>query len=143
MKFENKIVWKTLKWDMGNYRNFLLIDCIVSGDMNNIWGMLRGKITGDMNNIDYVCWTEIEWDMNNLKKSFDYEDEIKKKEEDIPSNIPPEIREAIEIRNEAMAFQKEVVERTAVIEKKKSDYYKKHWTILEKMSEYRKWLIWF
>lgn len=91
-----------------------------------------------MNNIKYICWTDIEWDMNNIKYSFDYEDEQKKKELSAPSNLPPEIREAIEIRNEAMAFQKEVIEKTAKIEKRKTDYYKKYWTLTEKMWSYLK-----
>ena len=71
--------------------------------------------------------------MNNISNSFEYEEEQKKKELDIPSNLPPDIREAIEIRNEAMEFQKEVIEKTAKIEKRKNDYYKKYGTLTGKM----------
>lgn len=135
-KFKNKLVGKTINSNMGEYEDFLLIDCIVNGNMNEIGWMLRGELNGNMNDVEYICWTDISWNMNDIDKSFDYEEEVEKKETHVSSKLPEQMQVALWIFNDAIEFEKTTLDWARDIEKRKNDYFKKYWTLPEKMEAY-------
>lgn len=52
--------------------------------------------------------------------------------------IPEDVSEAIRIQNDYMNFQKETMEKLADLEKRKTEYYSKYWTWLDKVKNYFK-----
>ena len=125
---------KTISWDMWNYPNIILKNCIVSWDMNRIWTIIWWKISWDMNIVTYWSEIQITWDMNTIKNHFDIEEE--KKVWPDRSNLPEEIREALEIKDEAESLQKETMEKTLNLKKRTNDYYKKYGKWFEKTQAY-------
>ena len=140
---------QTIKWNMNDYTNQTFKNCIVKGNMNKIgtmiwwkikWNMNKvkimvgGEISWNMNKVDYGSSIKYKWNMNKTLHHFIHQEEKKLSEEE--SKLPPDIREALAIRNEAIQMRKEIVTKTKKIEKRKKDYYIKYWTLLEKTQNY-------
>lgn len=77
--------------------------------------------------LEYISniFLDIVYFNNNIKKSIWW-------------MIPEDVSEAIRIQNDYMNFQKETMEKLADLEKRKTEYYSKYWTWLDKVKNYFK-----
>lgn len=165
---------KDISWDFWDYREYYLVNCIVSGDFNNIWRMVWWKVTWDFNLVALADHTNDLWDFNTIwfpgntdvwesrlyktlfdvkywvKTFWDYQKNIQEKEprEMTPiefwlffylrmlCNIPESVLEALDITQDAMQSTEQIIENTIRIKKRENEYFKKHWSWIEKWKSY-------
>lgn len=110
-------------------------------DYENLFTFFLDDIRYDLSNqienipeeIDFL--TTLEYISNIFLDIVYFDNNIKKS---IWWMIPEDVSEAIRIQNDYMNFQKETMEKLADLEKRKTEYYSKYWTWLDKVKNYFK-----